>query len=127
MLDQGTCGRRAQRIRPADCLAPTARAEARELLASLNQHLADGRRGEIVRAGVRLALFGPPNAGKSSLLNCLAQREAAIVTPVPGTTRDILELGLDLGGLPIRVSDTAGLRATQDEVEAIGIERAKRA
>ncbi|KAL1755296.1 hypothetical protein FB107DRAFT_213825 [Schizophyllum commune] len=110
-----------------DGVLDQARAEARELLASLHRHLADGRRGEIVRAGVRLALFGPPNAGKSSLLNCLAQREAAIVTPVPGTTRDILELGLDLGGLAIRVSDTAGLRATHDEVEAIGIERAKRA
>lgn len=104
-----------------------AHAEARALLASLHKHLADGRRGEIVRAGVRLALFGPPNAGKSSLLNFLAQREAAIVTPMPGTTRDILELGLDLGGLPIRVSDTAGLRATEDEVEVIGIERARQA
>ncbi len=80
-----------------------------------------------MRSGIRLAIFGPPNAGKSSLLNFLAQREAAIVTPVPGTTRDILELSLDLGGLPVVISDTAGLRPTNDLVESIGIQRAKNA
>lgn len=80
-----------------------------------------------MRSGIRLAIFGPPNAGKSSLLNFLAQREAAIVTPVPGTTRDILELSLDIGGLPVVISDTAGLRPTEDLVESIGIERAKHA
>ena len=80
-----------------------------------------------MRSGIRLAIFGPPNAGKSSLLNFLAQREAAIVTPVPGTTRDILEVSLDVGGLPVIVADTAGLRITEDLVESIGIERAKTA
>lgn len=80
-----------------------------------------------MRSGIKLAIFGPPNAGKSSLLNILAQREAAIVTPIPGTTRDILELSLDIGGLPVMVSDTAGLRKTQDTVEKIGIERARKA
>ncbi|KAI0751256.1 tRNA modification GTPase TrmE [Daedaleopsis nitida] len=89
------------------------------------QHLCDNRRGEIMRSGIRLAIFGPPNAGKSSLLNFLAQREAAIVTPVPGTTRDIIELSLDIGGLPIIVADTAGLRKTDDLVESIGVERAR--
>jgi tRNA U34 5-carboxymethylaminomethyl modifying GTPase MnmE/TrmE len=107
--------------------------------------LADNRRGEIMRAGIRLAIFGPPNVGKSSLLNFLgtmallshriyadekrwaAQRDAAIVTHVPGTTRDILELSLDIGGLPVLVADTAGLRDTTDEVEKIGIERARKA
>lgn len=101
--------------------------EARELLNITRGFLQDTRRGEIIRSGVRLAIFGPPNAGKSSLLNFLAQREAAIVTPVPGTTRDILELSLDIGGLPIIISDTAGLRKTSDIVESIGIERAKQA
>ncbi|KAJ3713861.1 tRNA modification GTPase GTPBP3 [Lentinula raphanica] len=102
-----------------------ARAKASQLQEKIKAHLKDGRRGEIIRSGLRLAIFGPPNAGKSSLLNFLAQREAAIVTSLPGTTRDILELSLDIGGLPIIVADTAGLRATDDLVENIGIERAK--
>ncbi|KAG5635346.1 hypothetical protein H0H81_011649 [Sphagnurus paluster] len=104
-----------------------ARSRAQALLCTIEKHLNDDRRGEIIRSGVRLAIFGPPNAGKSSLLNFLAQREAAIVTPVPGTTRDILELSLDIGGLPVIVADTAGLRKTDDVVESIGIERAKNA
>ncbi|BGP19030.1 mitochondrial splicing system protein [Rhodosporidiobolus nylandii] len=88
------------------------------------KHLDDGRRGEIIRQGIQLAIIGPPNAGKSSLLNWLAQREAAIVTSVPGTTRDVVELSLDFHGYPIQVADTAGLRKTGDEVERIGIKRA---
>lgn len=80
-----------------------------------------------MRSGIRLVIFGPPNAGKSSLLNFFAQREAAIVTHVPGTTRDIMELSLDIAGLPVLVSDTAGLRKTDDLVENIGVERAKTA
>ncbi|KAI0643688.1 tRNA modification GTPase TrmE [Trametes meyenii] len=91
----------------------------------LVHHLSDSRRGEIMRSGIRLAIFGPPNAGKSSLLNFLAQREAAIVTPIPGTTRDILELSLDIDGLPVIVADTAGLRKTDDAIETIGVERAR--
>jgi len=100
---------------------------ARRLRDRIQSILADSRRGEIMRTGIRLAIFGPPNVGKSSLLNFLAQREAAIVTHVPGTTRDILELSLDIGGLPVLVADTAGLRETADEVEQIGIERARKA
>ncbi|KAF8911919.1 tRNA modification GTPase TrmE [Mucidula mucida] len=103
------------------------RSRVRSLRDTIKEHLSDNRRGEIMRSGIRLAIFGPPNAGKSSLLNFLAQREAAIVTPVPGTTRDILELSLDLGGLPVVISDTAGLRPTNDLVESIGIQRAKNA
>ncbi|KIK54451.1 hypothetical protein GYMLUDRAFT_48819 [Collybiopsis luxurians FD-317 M1] len=102
-----------------------ARTKAIQLNKAIRGHLEDGRRGEIIRSGLRLAIFGPPNAGKSSLLNFLAQREAAIVTSVPGTTRDILELSLDIGGLPLIVADTAGLRTTDDLVESIGIERAR--
>ncbi|KAJ7283402.1 hypothetical protein C8J57DRAFT_1053607 [Mycena rebaudengoi] len=102
-----------------------ARARATRLHQTIQTYLQDNRRGEIMRAGVRLTIFGPPNAGKSSLLNFLAQREAAIVTPVPGTTRDILELSLDIGGLPVIVSDTAGLRRTDDLVETIGVQRAR--
>ncbi|KAH9950109.1 tRNA modification GTPase TrmE [Amylocystis lapponica] len=102
-----------------------ARERVLELARTIQGHLSDNRRGEIIRSGIRLAIFGPPNAGKSSLLNFLAQRDAAIVTPVPGTTRDILELALDIGGLPVIVADTAGLRDTDDIVERIGVERAR--
>ncbi|KAK2462332.1 hypothetical protein APHAL10511_005638 [Amanita phalloides] len=104
-----------------------AASQARQLLDTIRFHLSDSRRGELIRSGVKLAIFGPPNAGKSSLLNFLAQREAAIVTPIPGTTRDILELSLDIDGLPIIVADTAGLRKSKDVVEQIGVERATKA
>ncbi|KAI0363732.1 tRNA modification GTPase TrmE [Pilatotrama ljubarskyi] len=103
-----------------------ARERVQKLHSTIFHHLSDNRRGEIMRSGLRLAIFGPPNAGKSSLLNFLAQREAAIVTPIPGTTRDVLEMSLDIGGLPVIVADTAGLRKTDDAVEKIGVERARR-
>lgn len=96
-----------------------------KLRSMIFEHLSDNRRGEIARTGIRLAIFGPPNVGKSSLLNFLAQRDAAIVTAQAGTTRDVLEVTLDLGGLPVRVADTAGLRETPDVVEQIGVERAR--
>ncbi|KAI5124891.1 hypothetical protein M0805_007320 [Coniferiporia weirii] len=102
-----------------------ARQLVRQLRETIAGHLVDSKRGEIMRSGLRLAIFGPPNAGKSSLLNFLAGREAAIVTPVPGTTRDVLELSLDIGGLAVAVADTAGLRKTDDVVEQIGVERAR--
>ncbi|GAA5990684.1 hypothetical protein JCM10908_003188 [Rhodotorula pacifica] len=102
-----------------------ARAKVVILRDRITRYLDDGRRGEIIRSGIHLAIVGPPNAGKSSLLNWLVRREAAIVTEIPGTTRDVLELSLDFHGYPIVVADTAGLRAeTQDRVETIGIERA---
>ncbi|EAU88664.2 tRNA modification GTPase GTPBP3 [Coprinopsis cinerea okayama7 len=104
-----------------------ARSQVTEVVDIIKGYLNDHRRGELLRSGIRLAIFGPPNAGKSSLLNILARREAAIVTPIPGTTRDILELALDIGGLPVIVADTAGLRKTDDTVEQIGIERARKA
>ncbi|KAJ2935764.1 hypothetical protein H1R20_g1330, partial [Candolleomyces eurysporus] len=104
-----------------------AKSKVQKVLDTIQGYLNDHRRGELLRSGIRLAIFGPPNAGKSSLLNFLAQREAAIVTPIPGTTRDILELSLDIGGLPVIIADTAGLRKTEDVVEKIGIERARNA
>ncbi|KAJ2925638.1 hypothetical protein H1R20_g11457, partial [Candolleomyces eurysporus] len=104
-----------------------AESRVQKVLDTIQGYLNDHRRGEPLRSGIRLAIFGPPNAGKSSLLNFLAQREAAIVTPIPGTTRDILELSLDIGGLPVVIADTAGLHKTDNVVEKIGIERARKA
>ena len=86
--------------------------------------MADGRRGEIVREGIQVAIVGPPNVGKSSLLNALAGREAAIVFHEPGTTRDVIEVALDLEGFPFVLRDTAGLRETESPVEQEGIRRA---
>ncbi|CEL94029.1 unnamed protein product [Vitrella brassicaformis CCMP3155] len=80
------------------------------LVESMERALKDNRRGEIVRSGVRVGLFGPPNAGKSSLLNALARRPAAIVSSTPGTTRDLIEVPIDLSGVPVIVTDTAGIR-----------------
>jgi tRNA modification GTPase len=88
-------------------------------------HLNDGRRGERLRGGITVAVIGPPNAGKSSLVNRLARRDVAIVTARPGTTRDVLEVHLDLGGCPVTVLDTAGLREASDEIEAEGVRRAR--
>ena len=90
----------------------------------IERHLADNRRGERLREGVSIALIGAPNAGKSSLLNRLARRDAAIVSATAGTTRDVIEVHLDLGGYPVIVADTAGLRAARDEIEAEGVRRA---
>src|SRR5436305_6259890 len=80
--------------------------------------------GERLREGLRVAIAGPPNAGKSTLFNRLARREAAIVSPFPGTTRDVLEVHLDLGGYPVTVLDTAGIRETNDPIESEGVRRA---
>jgi tRNA modification GTPase len=87
-------------------------------------HLNDRRRGERLREGLTFAVTGPPNVGKSTLINALARREVAIVSPWPGTTRDVLEVRLDIGGVPVTLLDTAGLRETDDPVEAEGVRRA---
>jgi tRNA modification GTPase len=102
-----------------------AKAEAivAELRASISHHLAD-RRGERLRDGVRIVIAGPPNVGKSSLLNALAKRDVAIVSEEAGTTRDVLEVHLDLAGLPVMLTDTAGLREGEGKVEAEGVRRA---
>jgi tRNA modification GTPase len=98
--------------------------EIAELRGDLSRHLADEHRGELVRDGLTIAILGAPNVGKSSILNKLAQREAAIVSSIAGTTRDVIEVRMDLGGYPVTIADTAGLRASADEIEQEGVRRA---
>ena len=107
-----------------DHLAQTARTAIQSLQDQMARHLDDNHRGEKIRDGFNIAIIGPPNAGKSSLLNAMAGREAAIVTDIPGTTRDIVEVRTILGGFAVTLADTAGLRAAQDIVEQEGIKRA---
>lgn len=99
--------------------------ETARLADEMEAHLGDHRRGERLRDGISIAIVGPVNAGKSTLLNVLAQRDAAITSPVPGTTRDVIEVVLDLGGYPVIVADTAGLRESADVVEREGLRRAR--
>lgn len=100
-----------------------ARAGIQNLKADIDRHLMDGHRGELLREGFRVVLAGAPNAGKSSLLNALAGRDVAIVSEHAGTTRDVIEVHLDLGGLPVIVADTAGIRPAEGDVEREGIRR----
>jgi tRNA modification GTPase len=102
-------------------------ADARGRLAAIQARLAgvlaQARAGALLRDGLAVVLVGEPNVGKSSLLNRLAGEEAAIVTPIPGTTRDAIERQIEIGGIPLTIVDTAGLRPTDDPIETIGIER----
>ncbi len=95
----------------------------KSVAAEIEAHLADNKLGEIIRDGFQVAILGAPNTGKSSLLNALVERDAAIVTDQPGTTRDIVEVQLDLEGYKVVLSDTAGIRETSDAIEAEGIKR----
>jgi tRNA modification GTPase len=108
---------------PAD-LDERLRPPVTALLAEMQSHLDDSRRGEITREGLFLTIIGPPNSGKSSLLNALARRDIAIVSETPGTTRDILEARLELAGYVVHVADTAGLRTSSDAIESEGVRRA---
>jgi tRNA modification GTPase len=108
---------------PENLIGPALHA-AQQLRNTIAAVIADGGRGERLRDGLVVAIAGPPNAGKSTLLNRLARREAAIVSPYPGTTRDVIEVHLDLGGYPITLVDTAGIRASDDPVEQEGVRRA---
>jgi tRNA modification GTPase len=109
---------------PENLIEPALHA-ARELVEEIEKTLRDEHRGERLREGLIVAIAGPPNAGKSSLLNRLARREAAIVSPYPGTTRDVIEVHLDLGGYPVTLLDTAGVRESDDPVEQEGVRRAR--
>ena len=100
-------------------------ADMAALTSEIAAHLDDGRRGERLREGLVFAITGAPNVGKSTLINALADRDVAIVAASPGTTRDVLEVRVALGGVPVTLLDTAGLRDTDDPVEAEGIRRAR--
>jgi len=101
------------------------RTAALKIAKEIQEHIDDSGRGEALREGLRLAIIGPPNAGKSSLINALAKRDIAIVSETPGTTRDVITVRLDLGGYPVHVADTAGLREAADAIEAEGVRRAR--
>jgi tRNA modification GTPase len=114
---------------PDEDLPPEVEAETLQeigaLEAAMRAHLADDHRGERLREGLVFAITGPPNAGKSTLINALAEREVAIVSPLPGTTRDVLEARVVLGGVPVTLLDTAGLREAADPLEQEGVRRAR--
>ncbi len=100
-------------------------AKLEKVIVELNQLVDKSQQGYLLKEGMRIVLVGEPNVGKSSLLNCLSGRDTAIVTPIPGTTRDVVREQIQLDGMPLHITDTAGLRETDDPVEQEGIRRTK--
>jgi tRNA modification GTPase len=105
--------------------APQVAGDLGRLIADTRTLLADARQGQLVREGLRIVIAGPPNAGKSSLLNALSGADTAIVSPIPGTTRDLLRAEIQIDGMPLNITDTAGLRPAADPIEDEGIRRAQ--
>ena len=108
-----------------DAMTERKRSELHRLAEEISTHLDDDHRGERLRDGCHMVILGPPNVGKSSLLNALARRDVAIVSSQAGTTRDVVEVYLNLGGYPVVLADTAGIRDSDDHIEAEGVRRAR--